>query len=80
MSEIDELITIITSTEMPDHDYPVFRLLKTEETIHAEFSWHGICIGAAGINEDDVIFEAALLFTLAIEIWLDKAFKKGGSL
>ncbi len=77
MDEMQELINTITSTEMPDHDYPVFRLLKTEETIQAEFSWHSICIDTAGSNEEDVIFEAALLFTIAVEAWLDKVYKKG---
>jgi hypothetical protein len=75
---MEELISIITSTEMPDHDYPVFRLLETEEMILAEFSWHDINIGAAGINEEDVVFEAALLFTIAVEDWLDKAFRPTG--
>jgi len=73
-----ELISIITSTEMPDHDYPVFRLLETEEIILAEFSWRGINMGVAGINEDDVVFEAALLFMIAVEDWLDKAFRPAG--
>ncbi len=77
MDELNDLITTITSTEMPDHDYPIFRLTKTEEIIQEEFSWHGITIGIAGPNEEDVIFEAALLFTFAIEAWLDKVYKKG---
>lgn len=75
---MNELVAIITSTEMPDHDYPVFRLLETEEMILAEFSWHDINIGAAGINEEDVVFEAALLFMIAVEDWLDKAFRPAG--
>jgi hypothetical protein len=74
---MEELISIITSTEMPDHDYPVFRLLETEEMILAEFSWHDINIGAAGINEEDVVFEAAALFTITVENFLDKVFKRG---
>lgn len=77
MNEMQELINTITSTQMPDNSYPVFCLLKIEDRCHVQFSWLHIEINAIGFDKDIVIFEAAALFTITVENFLDKAFKGG---
>jgi len=79
MDELNELITTITSTEMPDGKYPVFRLLKIKDKCHAQFAWRHIEITTIGFNEEDIIFEAAVIFTVAVESFLDEILSKGGS-
>lgn len=62
MNVLHELITQITSAEMPDHDYPAFRLFKKDNMVHAEFSWRDIEVNVIGTEEDTVILEAAMMF------------------
>jgi hypothetical protein len=76
---MEEIIEIITSTEMPDGKYPIFRLLKTKNKCYAEFSWYCVKITAVGFDEEVVTFEAAIMFTAAVENILDEMLSKGGS-
>ena len=86
---MEEIIECITSTRMPDGEYPVFSLKETENKIQAQFAWASIVIiiGGnipAGINDkiktelkEIIILEAAEIFSNKVGEYLDILSKEG---
>jgi len=60
---LEEHIEEICTTKMPDNEYPAFTLIKTQDLVQAQLSWHGLVATAIGAEEDDIVEEALLAFT-----------------
>jgi len=74
-----EIVEAITSTRMPDGDYPKFKLFETENIILVQFSWGELEVGvvmqlpvkidaiARGMIKEFLILDAAEIFTLKVD-------------
>lgn len=64
----EELTQKITTTQMPDKDYPAFAMYKDTGNVEAKFSWRGLEVAVIGEDEDDVVREAAVNFMIITAI------------